>query len=173
MLALLMAIRAQGGFVTERGASLLDGPHWSRSYLCADGGHVAVQALEPKFYALLLAGLGLAADPVFVAGHFDRRAWPVLTARMAGIFAGQPRAHWETVFAGSDACVAPILSPDEAARDPHLAARGVWLADPLQPAPAPRFDRARRQPGTIPLRGQHCAELRAELATSDEKPQLS
>jgi crotonobetainyl-CoA:carnitine CoA-transferase CaiB-like acyl-CoA transferase len=60
----------------------------------ACGGHVAVQALEPKFYRLLLEGLGLAGDAAFATGQFDRAAWPVLTARLAGLFASQPRDHW-------------------------------------------------------------------------------
>ena len=169
MMALVMAIRAQGGFVTERGASLLDGPHWSRSYACACGGHVAVQALEPKFYRLLLSGLGLDTDPTFANSQFDRAQWPVLTARMAGVVAAQTRDHWAAVFAGADACLAPVLSPDEAAQDPHLAARGVWAGAPLQPAPAPRFDNHRRTPGPIPARGADSGAIRAELA----KPRLS
>lgn len=173
MMALVMAIRAQGGFVTERGASLLDGPHWSRTYACAGGGHVAVQALEPKFYRLLLAGLGLDQDAVFVAGQFDRAAWPVLTARLAGLFASQPRDHWARVFAGSDACVAPVLTPDEAAADPHIAARAIWTGPPLQPAPAPRFEGAPRTPGPIPQRGADSARIRAELAEMRAARQVS
>ena len=47
------------------------------------------------------------------------------------------------MFAGSDACVAPVLDWDEAAADPHLAARGTYptVAGVPQSAPAPRFDR--------------------------------
>lgn len=173
MMALLMALRASGGFVTERGQSLLDGPHWSRTYLCADGGHVAVQALEPKFYALLLEGLGLSQDAAMVQGHYDRAAWPVLSARLAGIFASHPRAHWEAVFGATDACVAPVLSPEEAAQDPHIAARGIWRPGPHQPGPAPRFDGNHRSPGPIPERGANSAELRAEMAALAQKHPVS
>jgi alpha-methylacyl-CoA racemase len=171
MMALVMAIRGQGGFVTERGGSLLDGPHWSRTYRCACGGHIAVQALEPKFYALLLAGLGLADDPAFRDHQFDRAAWPGLTARMADIFASRSRDHWAALFSGSDACLAPVLSPDEAAADPHIAARGIWAGH--APAPAPRFDGATRTPGPIPARGAQSAEIRAELARRRADGQLS
>ncbi|MFN3647135.1 MAG: CaiB/BaiF CoA transferase family protein [Gemmobacter sp.] len=173
MMALVMAIAAQGGFATPRGQSLLDGPHWGRSYACACGGHIAVQALEPKFYRLLLQGLGLQDDPDFRDRQFDRSAWPVLTARLAGLFATRPRDHWAALFAGSDACLAPVLSPEEAARDPHIAARGIWSAPPLQPAPAPRFDGQRRTPGPVPARGAHTAEIRAELARNASPGRVS
>lgn len=174
MMALLMSLRAGGAVVTDRGQSLLDGPHWSRSYPCACGSWIVVQALEPKFYHLFLQGLGLAQDEAMIAGHYDRAAWPELTRRVAAIFASQPRSHWETVFAGSDACVAPVLSPDDAAQDAHIAARGIWMGDQtLQPAPAPRFDGQRRTPGPIPARGAHSAELRAELAKRAGSGQVS
>ena len=171
MMALVMAIRGQGGFVTGRGASLLDGPHWSRSYACACGGHVAVQALEPKFYRLLLDGLGLADDPAFRDHQFDRAAWPGLTARLSALFASRPRDHWAGVFAGSDACLAPVLAPDESAADPHVAARGIWSGH--APAPAPRFDGATRAPGPVAPRGAHSAQIRADLARRRGDGQLS
>ena len=172
MMALLMAIRGSGGFVSDRGASLLDGPHWSRSYRCADGGFMVVQALEPKFYARFLDLLGLSQDPD-LAQQFDKSFWPKATQRLEAHFALQPRAYWAALFAGSDACVAPVLSPDEAAQDPHLAARGVWAQGPLAPAPAPRFDGQTRLPGPIPKRGQNSAEIRAELAGTPENGKIS
>ena len=91
--------------------------------------------------------------------------WPDQTARLAAMFAAKPRDHWAGLFEGSDACAAPVLSPAEAASDPHLAARGVWSdAQGLrQPAPAPRFDGAAAVPGPVPARGAHGPELRANL----------
>ncbi|MFP4305191.1 MAG: CaiB/BaiF CoA transferase family protein [Rhodosalinus sp.] len=165
MMALLMAMAPQGALSMTRGQSLLDGPHWCRTYACACGGFVAVQCLEPKFYAAFLDGMGLADDPDF-ATQFDAARWPRLTARLAGLFAERARDDWAARFAGTDACVAPVLTPEEAARDPHLAARGTWLAgeDALQPAPAPRFDGAARAPGPAPARGEHGAQIRAWLA---------
>ena len=64
------------------------------------------------------------------------------------------------------ACVAPVLSPDEAAAHPLNTARGHWLTaeGTLQAAPAPRFDGKCATPGPIPARGQHDTEIRAELA---------
>ncbi|MDP3340744.1 CaiB/BaiF CoA-transferase family protein [Frigidibacter sp.] len=164
MLALLLSLRPPTAQGFARGTGPLDGPHWSRSYGTADGGHVAVQAYEPKFYALLLEGLGLAGDPAMAAQH-DPEQWPAQTARLAAIFAAHPRAHWETLFGASDACVAPVLSPDEAAADPHMAERGTWqeTGGTLQPSPAPRFDGHRADLNPLPARDQHRTEILTDL----------
>jgi len=164
MMGLLMAIRQTGQMVDRRGQSLLDGPHWSRSYACADGGYISVQCLEPQFYALFLDKLGLSDDPEFQRQH-DQALWTKLTARLEDVFAGEPRSHWAALFEGSDACVAPVLSPGEAASDPHMTARGVWenANDTLQPAPAPRFDGTAAPINAPCKRGEHSAEIRSEL----------
>nr|WP_309503504.1 CaiB/BaiF CoA-transferase family protein [uncultured Roseovarius sp.] len=164
MMALLMAIRQAGHITTERGQSLLDGPHWSRCYVCADGGHVSVQCLEPQFYAAFLCLMGLDESPAFADQH-DPTQWPRQTAQLAGLFAAEPVAHWAALFDGSDACVAPVLSPDAAAQDPHMQARGVWQAPGgvLQPSPAPRFDGARRPVAAPPERGADSEAIRADL----------
>lgn len=165
MMNLLMALAQGGGLSMQRGKSLLDGPHWSRCYACGCGGFVSVQCLEPKFYAEFLARLGLSEDPVFAA-QFDPDAWPRQSAVLAGIFAAQPRSHWEAVFEGSDACVAPALDPLQSARDPHMKARGVWhdFDGALQAAPAPRFStRPDATPGPVPARGEHGDAIRAWL----------
>jgi crotonobetainyl-CoA:carnitine CoA-transferase CaiB-like acyl-CoA transferase len=162
MLALVMSMRAAGLFSDERGRSLLDGPHWARSYACADG-YVSVQCLEAKFYAEFLARLGLTEDPRF-ARQFDPASWAAATAALADLFATRDRAHWAAVFAGSDACVAPVLAPAEAAADPHLAARGTWASEPLQPRAAPRFDGIRpADPPPPPQRDADRAAILAEL----------
>jgi crotonobetainyl-CoA:carnitine CoA-transferase CaiB-like acyl-CoA transferase len=170
MMALLMAMRPGGGLSRTRGQSLLDGPHWSRCYVCADGGYLSVQCLEAKFYAEFLARLGLAQDPQMAPQH-DPALWPVQAARLAGLFAGQPRAHWLDLFEGSDACVAPVLSPEDAAQDTHMQARGTWLEahGMLQPAAAPRFDGAPPAPPKPPPdRGADTQAILAELEDTPE-----
>ena len=164
MMALLMSIGQAGGLSQTRGHSLLDGPHWSRTYLCACGGYMSVQALEPQFYAEFLARLGLDDDPVFAAQH-DRVLWGPAAARLTALFAGRDRAHWGEVFAGSDACAAPVLSPWDAARDPHMTARKVWqdVHGALQPAPAPRFDAAVRAIAAPCARDASRADILAEI----------
>ncbi len=165
MMNLLMSLNAIGALSSARGASLLDGPHWSRSYATADGGFMSVQALEPKFYALFLERLGVAGDPDYARQH-DKRLWPRLCARTAEIFATKTRAQWAAIFEGSDACVGQVLTPQDSSQHPHMAARGTWqtLDGLLQAAPAPRFGSGPPPtPGPIPARGQHSAEIRAEF----------
>jgi alpha-methylacyl-CoA racemase len=139
----LYGMLAAGGWQDRRGSNLLDGgaPFYD-TYVCADGGCVAVGALEPQFYAALLAGLGL-TDAGLPAQH-DRAGWPVLRERFAAAFASRTRDAWAQVFAGTDACVSPVLSLTEAPVHPHAAARGAFVevGGVVQPAPAPRFSRS-------------------------------
>ncbi|WP_339855420.1 CaiB/BaiF CoA-transferase family protein [uncultured Nisaea sp.] len=165
MMNLLMSLRASGSFSTGRGHSLLDGPHWSRSYRCGDGLYLSVQCLEPKFYRIFLERLELSGDSRFEQ-QFQESLWPDLAARLETLFASQPRAYWLALFHGSDACVGPVLSPDEACTDPHMAARGVWQDSDgrLQAAAAPRFDNKKPgPPAPSPYRGQHTADILSEL----------
>ena len=140
-----------GQWREERGVNVLDsGAPWYDTYETSDGGHVAVGAIEAKFYAELLDRLGL--DPGLAASQHDRSTWPALRTRLAACFRQQTRAHWTAHFADSDACVAPVLTFAESRRHPHVVARdgAIELDGIAQPAPAPRFDRtpaaARRPP---------------------------
>jgi alpha-methylacyl-CoA racemase len=151
--ALLMAIfhglRAEGLWREDApGENLLDtGAPFYDVYATADGGWMAVGALEPRFYGELLAGLGLAGAEL--PDQYDVAAWPVLRARLAGAFATRTRAEWTAVFESTDACVAPVLSMSEAAAHPHLVARGTFGSPGgvEQPMPAPRFART---PAPVP-----------------------
>ncbi|WP_447910014.1 CaiB/BaiF CoA transferase family protein [Brevundimonas bullata] len=136
--SLFHALRAQGLWSDQRGANLLDGgTPFYRCYACRDGGFVAVGALEPRFYAALIAGLGLTPDE---APQFDRDSWPALQARLAALFAMRDRDDWAAHFAETEACVTPVLTMAEAAAHPHNQARGTFVdAGIIQPAPAPRF----------------------------------
>lgn len=164
MMALLMSMRPTGNLAKERGQSLLDGPHWSRSYRCADGGHITVQCLEPKFYREFLEILGLDGDPDLSEQH-DAASWPAQTKRLASVFEQHSTSHWAALLDGSDACVAPVLAPEDAANDAHMAARKVWRQDDglMQPAAAPRFDGQVPDPGRVPARGEHSTEIRSQL----------
>jgi alpha-methylacyl-CoA racemase len=142
---------AAGSWREERGANALDGgAPWYDTYATRDGQYMAVGAIEGRFYAELLDRLGLANAGL--PDQHDRARWPVLRAKFAEAFAGRARAEWEQVFAGSDACVVPVLSWSEAPRHPHNAVRGVFIErDGVpQPAPAPRFSRTPPQVGAPP-----------------------
>lgn len=139
---------SHGGWVDQRGANLLDGaaPFYD-TYICADGRYVAVGAIEPQFYRALLAGLRLSADEL--PDQLDRARWPELKARFARVFASRPRDEWAKIFAGTDACVTPVLALSEVAEHPQVAARGTVVrhGGVVQAAPAPRFSRT---PAVIP-----------------------
>ncbi|WGM30445.1 CaiB/BaiF CoA-transferase family protein [Brevundimonas sp. NIBR11] len=138
LLSALFFSMAAGGHWGERGSNLLDGAApFYRCYACSDGKFVAVGALEPRFYAALLAGLGL--DPV-EAPQMPVSQWPVLESKFAALFASRTRDDWAAHFAGTEACVTPVLSFAEAADHPHNRDRGTLAGSPLQPRPAPRFD---------------------------------
>ncbi|MGH8950382.1 MAG: CaiB/BaiF CoA transferase family protein [Acidimicrobiia bacterium] len=131
---------AEGFWTDSREANLLDGgaPFYS-VYETADGGHVAVGALEPKFFAALLEGLGI--EPGIAPGQQDRDAWPELRAILASRFLEKTRDEWAEHFEGLDACVAPVLGALQAPAHPHNRSRDVFVdVDGVtQPAPSPRF----------------------------------
>nr|WP_041701348.1 CaiB/BaiF CoA-transferase family protein [Alicycliphilus denitrificans] len=132
-------IRAGGQLDGSQPSPFHDSPFYD-VYECADGGFVSLGPVEPPFYALLLARLGL--DGVDPAAQYDKAAWPALKARIAALLRSQPRAHWCALLEGSDACFAPVLGLAEAARHPHNAARGIYAPQPsgaIDVAPAPRF----------------------------------
>ncbi|QPP09204.1 CoA transferase [Streptomyces bathyalis] len=138
----IWSFRAQGAWTDRPARNLLDGgaPFYD-TYRCADGRYVAVGALEPQFYALLLTGLGLDADEL--PPQYERSGWPALREAFSAAFATRTREEWAAVFGTGDACVTPVLSFDEAASDPHMTARATHITEGgvTQAAPAPRFSR--------------------------------
>ncbi|MEU5217558.1 CaiB/BaiF CoA-transferase family protein [Streptomyces sp. NPDC020807] len=163
---------AAGGWQDRRGVNLLDGgcPFYG-VYETSDGGHMAVGALEQRFYAEFarLLGLGEAQE-----ARGDLARWPELRAAVAERFRSRTREEWTAVFDGSDACVAPVLSLREAPDHPHLAARATFTEHDglVQPAPAPRFSAT---PGTIrrgpALPGADTAEVADDWAVPALKTQ--
>ena len=142
LVQMMWGLLAQNMWRDEREANLLDGsaPFYD-TYTCSDGRHVAVGAIEPQFYAALLAGLDL--TDAELPNQFDQSAWPALKQRFTEVFAGRTRDEWAKVFDGTDACVTPVLAFGEVAAHPHLAARGTIIerGGVAQAAPAPRFSR--------------------------------
>ncbi|GGS30676.1 alpha-methylacyl-CoA racemase [Streptomyces humidus] len=120
--------------------TVTDAPFYT-TYACQDGGHVAVGAIEPRFYDALCAQLGL--DAADLPDRADQANWPALRDRIAEALRTRPRDHWAKVFADQDACVVPVLTPEEAAEHPALRERATFteVAGRPQPSPAPRFSR--------------------------------
>ncbi|MEV0714963.1 CaiB/BaiF CoA-transferase family protein [Asanoa sp. NPDC050611] len=144
---LFSGLLAAGTWRAERHRNLLDGgaPFYD-VYRASDGGHLAVGALEPQFYRELVRLLGLAdAD---LPAQYDVTGWPRLRQRFAEVFLGRTRDEWAAVFEGTDACVAPVLSLEEAPHHAHMVARATFedAFGIRQPAVAPRLSRT---PGAI------------------------
>jgi len=166
--AMFWGLRAGGQWSDTRGENVLDtGAPWYDVYETRDGKYVAIGAIEPKFYAELLARTGLANEAL--PAQDDRARWPDLRRRFEQIFAGKTRDEWCAIFEGSDACFSPVLTFDEAKGHPHnIARRGhVAVGTVDQPAPAPHFSRTpgvtRRAP---PERGARGAEALADWGFS-------
>lgn len=142
LMSMMYTLKAMGQWTQERGSNLLDGgAHFYDTYQCRDGKWLSVGAIEPQFYALLLDKAGI-ADPAFRA-QWDRAQWPALKKKLAAVLLTKTRDEWCAVFAGSDACVAPVLDMDEAPSHPHNRSRNTFVEvnGVTQPAPAPRFSR--------------------------------
>jgi alpha-methylacyl-CoA racemase len=138
----IWGLRGLGLWRDERGTNLLDtGAPFYEVYECAGGGHVAIGALEPQFYAALLEVMGI--DPASLPPQMDRESWPATKERFKAVIKTRTRDEWVALAEGTDSCLAPVLSMSEVAADPHNAARGTFveIAGSLQPGPAPRFDR--------------------------------
>ncbi|OLT11053.1 hypothetical protein BJF79_24905 [Actinomadura sp. CNU-125] len=149
LMQLIWSLRADGRWRDRRAANLLDGgtPYY-RTYRCADGGWMAVGALEPAFYRTMLEGLGLTGPDVPDRG--DPARWPALESLLERTFASRPRHHWESVFEGTDACVTPVLTMAEAPAHPHMAARAVLRNDPVGVLAAAAPREAGAEPSYLP-----------------------
>lgn len=155
LLAPYFGMLAAGAWRDRREDNLLDGAaHFYGVYGTADGGHIAVGAMEPKFYAELCDRLG-----VTVPHDDDEPAtWAAHRAALAARFAEKPRDEWERLLGSPGCCATPVLSLAEAPRHPHLVARETFvdLDGITQPAPAPRFSRTRPATPSFPsLPGDH------------------
>ena len=146
MMAMTHSFMNAGYWKEERGVNILDsGAHFYEVYATSDGRFVAVGAIESKFYAELLIGLGLRADEL--PPQMDRTTWPTMKERFAALFRTKSRDEWTEIFRSVDACVTPVLSPAEAAVHPYNTERKVFTSEgATQPNPAPRFSKT---PGSV------------------------
>ncbi len=142
LMSAFQAYRQKGTWTANRGENIVDGgAPFYRCYETKDREYVAVGAIEPHFYANLITCMGLSTSEM--PAQNDRAAWPAMRVRFAGIFRTRTRDDWVAATAGRDACLAPVLSIDEAPLHPQMLARGVYAPfDGVRhPSPAPRFSR--------------------------------
>jgi crotonobetainyl-CoA:carnitine CoA-transferase CaiB-like acyl-CoA transferase len=160
----LAAVATTGG-VLPRGEDFLSGREPCYSvYRTADGRHMAVGALEKKFWDRVCDVLG---RPDLKACHWEvgqkPKEWG--KAQMREIFAAQPLAYWVEKFAQEDCCVTPVLRLEESQDDPQLRARGMFVRDggALQFAPPLRmseYEFGVERPA--PAAGEHTEEILRE-----------
>jgi crotonobetainyl-CoA:carnitine CoA-transferase CaiB-like acyl-CoA transferase len=131
-------------------------------YECADGRHIAVGALEPRFWQALVHGLN---RPDLAARQYDGLA----TAELRVLFRSQPLAHWIETLDGADACVAPVQRFDELTTDPQFAANGAFIEAPAGSGRITQVAAPFRSPAvgdpqrSAPIEvGEHTAEVLAE-----------
>lgn len=147
LMGMLYGHLQRGTWRDARESNIIDGgSHFYNVYQCADGEWIALGAIEPQFYAALLDRLGV-SDPDFAAQH-DQTRWPRLKEKVAAIIRTRPRAEWLDIFAGADACVAPVLSMTDAPGHPHNTARAAFvdIGGVTQAGPVPKFSRT---PGAV------------------------
>ncbi len=146
-MSLMRALHNAGRWKLERGANVLDGaaPYYT-VYETADGRHLAVGAIEHRFWQIFVAHIGL--DSEMASRRDDPDAWPDLRRAIATRMCGRTLEDWMRLFDQTDACVSPVLDLDEAARHPHATARETFVVRPqggVEPTPAPRLPVAERE----------------------------
>jgi len=142
LMTLFYGMHAGGIWRDERGSNFLDGAApFYRTYQTSDDEYVVICAIEPRFFAQLLETLGV--SDISSGDQYKQKKWPAQTQQFASIFASKTRDAWCDLFAGKDACLAPVLSLTEAPSHAHNIARDTFIEVDgiVQPGPAPRFSR--------------------------------
>ena len=165
------AFMAAGLWSDRRGQNLLDsGAPFYDIYETADGRHIAVGCLEPRFFAEFARLLPL--DQRFVIGQYDRTLWPQMRAAIVARVGEKTREEWAGLFAATDACVAPVLSLTEARDHPHNRSRQSFVTSGRleRPAPAPRFSQGALSPAAAPTAADpRPASILARFGMSEEE----
>lgn len=100
-----------------------------RLYRTKDGGHIAVAALEPKFWQGFCEAIGRAdlAAEQWAPGLRSAE----IAAELEKLFLAKTKAEWEKVFRRADACSEPVRMLSESVLDARLRDRGVFFSVPL------------------------------------------
>ncbi|ALK35274.1 CaiB/BaiF CoA transferase family protein [Burkholderia plantarii] len=158
LMSLFYRLRAQGKWRGPRATNELDGgAPWYDTYKTLDEKWVAVGAIEEPFWQLMLTKLGIA--PEGFLSRKDRSNWPAIRVTLERLFGEKTRDEWSAIFDGTDACVSPVLTMDEAHENEHLKARHTFVKIDgiVRPAPAPRFSSChlahlRTSPGKVEIK---------------------
>lgn len=164
MMGMLHGMHAAGRWTTERQGNWLDGatPYY-RCYRCQDGRFMAVGCIEARFFTEMLARLGV--DPESFGAQHDPSMHAAQMARLEAIFLEKTMASWAKDFAGSDACVTPVLTYEEVGTNVHMAERRALVERNglRHPAVAPRMGGHIPVPNSMPVDGAHSVDILDEL----------
>jgi len=119
----LVEVLARGA-VRPRGEDLLTGgvPCYG-VYETADGRHMAVGALEEKFWHMLCDALD---RPDLKPAHLDTGAAGAAARKaLSAIFRSRSQCDWAALFDRIDCCVTPVLRLEESMANPQVQARGM------------------------------------------------
>jgi crotonobetainyl-CoA:carnitine CoA-transferase CaiB-like acyl-CoA transferase len=113
------------GKVPSRGEERLNGG-WScyQVFEAADRRHVTLGALEPKFWANFCRLIG--REDLVPHQYAEGEARDRVEAELRAIFRTKPRDEWVRLLQSEDVCAGPVLTLDEAIRDPQLVHRGLF-----------------------------------------------
>jgi alpha-methylacyl-CoA racemase len=157
LMSFFFGVRHLPHLSSERGKGMLGGAaHFYRCFTCADGREISLGAIEPQFYAELLARAGAPAE--LAEGQMNPANWDDYAEKLAALFLTRTQAEWCEVLEGTDACFAPVLGIEEARVHPHMQARGAYVEHDgiWHTAPAPRFSRT---PGVVRSSADDGAEV--------------
>ncbi len=155
LMSFVYGMAGLGQWRAARESNLLDGatPYY-RCYTTLDGKFMAVGCIEPQFFAAMMERLPI--DVQTYGGQNDFGRWAQQHQILESVFAAKSRDEWEAVFAGTDACVTPVLDYVEAAMHPANTARQTHISEPgwTHPQIAPRLASAALAEGfAIPEKG--------------------
>lgn len=144
LMSSVWAFQETYGWEMERGKNLLDsGAPFYDTYETLDGEHIAIGALEPEFFQILMEKLGLSDDPC-LNDHLNKKHWRRLSQVLSEVFRSKTQSEWCESLEGIDACFAPVLSIKQAVDHPQNTARSSFISvnGIMQPAPSPRYKNA-------------------------------
>ncbi|XP_023289575.1 alpha-methylacyl-CoA racemase [Orussus abietinus] len=161
----------QGLWGQPRGKNLLDsGAHFYDTYETKDHKFMAVGAIEPQFYAILLEKLNITEDDLSQYGDFESNQ-----NKLSEIFKTKTQKEWTDIFDRSDACVTPVLTPEDVANNKHNKFRQSFAEnlDTVVPNPAPKLSRTPGVSGATrssnPTPGEHTTEVLTEYGFNSEE----
>ena len=175
--ALSMLLPALGDFAfgapaLKRGEGLLNGGAGVyRPYATADGKHLAVAPIEPKFWLALGQALGVEARSDDAFAPPERQA--EVSAQLERVLKQKDREAWTEELRQVDACVEPVLELHELADHPQHIARGAFCTteDPvLGPITLPRLPLEGELPATpAPGQGEHTDQVLREAGVRQDE----